>query len=178
MLLKFPVSGYVTPWRWVKSYRRFESRSVSIFRIRQSSVRELLAQGWNVTYQKYRINSTAVITSNLALCTPVTRPNYSTLNMKAVRTFDLKLARLLSDLTEIWYTSKVKGKAIHVQVWTGPVGSRRLRLPNFMTISTHEGSKVGSPTHRPSLHPRKYSWYAAGNFQWHYRESNPRPSAL
>ena len=26
--------------------------------------------------------------------------------------------------------------------------------------SAHEGGKVVSPTHRPSLHPKKYSWYS------------------
>ena len=35
--------------------------------------------------------------------------------------------------------------AIPLQAWTGPEGSRRLRLPNFKTI--------GSPTHRPPLSP-------------------------
>ena len=29
-----------------------------------------------------------------------------------------------------------KGKAIPLQAWTGPEGSRRLRLPNFKTIGT------------------------------------------
>jgi hypothetical protein len=29
-----------------------------------------------------------------------------------------------------------KGKAIPLQAWTGPEGSRRLRLPDFKTIST------------------------------------------
>jgi hypothetical protein len=29
-----------------------------------------------------------------------------------------------------------KGKAIPLQVWTGPEGSRRLRLPDFKTIGT------------------------------------------
>jgi len=29
-----------------------------------------------------------------------------------------------------------KGKAIPVQVWTGPEGSRRLRLPDFKTVAT------------------------------------------
>jgi hypothetical protein len=28
------------------------------------------------------------------------------------------------------------GKAIPLQAWTGPEGSRRLRLPDFMTIGT------------------------------------------
>ena len=126
----------MTQCRWLKSYRRFEGRSVSIFRIRQSSIRELLEQRRNVTYQKYRIfNSTAVINSNLALCTPLKRPNCSDLKMKELRTFDRKHAHSLSDLAEIWYTSKVKGKAIPLQVWTGPEGSRRLGLPDFVTIS-------------------------------------------
>jgi len=31
---------------------------------------------------------------------------------------------------------KGKGKAIPLQAWTGPKGSRRLRLPDFKTIST------------------------------------------
>ena len=29
-----------------------------------------------------------------------------------------------------------KGKAIPLQAWTGPEGSRRLRLPDFKTIDT------------------------------------------
>jgi len=46
---------------------------------------------------------------------------------------------------------KGKGKAIPLQAWTGPEGSRRLRLPDFKTA--YEGGKVVSPTHRPSLPP-------------------------
>jgi hypothetical protein len=29
-----------------------------------------------------------------------------------------------------------KGKAIPLQAWTGPEGSKRLRLPDFITIGT------------------------------------------
>jgi hypothetical protein len=29
------------------------------------------------------------------------------------------------------YYTKVKGKAVPLQAWTGPEGSRRLRLPDF-----------------------------------------------
>jgi hypothetical protein len=32
--------------------------------------------------------------------------------------------------------TKCKGKAIPLQPWTGPEGSRRLRLPDFKTIGT------------------------------------------
>jgi len=35
--------------------------------------------------------------------------------------------------TELNY---VKGKAIPLQAWAGPEGSRRLRLPYFKTIGT------------------------------------------
>jgi hypothetical protein len=49
-------------------------------------------------------------------------------------------------------------KAIPVQAWTGPEGSRRLRLPDFKT--THEGGKIISPTQRPPLARRKYTWYS------------------
>jgi len=31
---------------------------------------------------------------------------------------------------------QVKGKAILVHGWTGPGGARRLRLPDFRTVST------------------------------------------
>jgi hypothetical protein len=47
--------------------------------------------------------------------------------------------------------NKHKVKTIPLQAWTGPEGSRMLRLSNFKT--THEGGKVVSPMHRPALHP-------------------------
>jgi hypothetical protein len=47
---------------------------------------------------------------------------------------------------------------IPVQALTVPEDSRSLRLPDFMT--THEGGKVVSPTHWPTLLPMRYSWYS------------------
>jgi hypothetical protein len=47
---------------------------------------------------------------------------------------------------------KVKGKAVPLQVWTGPKGSRKLRLPDFVTTAK-DGSKVVSLMHRPRLPP-------------------------
>jgi len=49
-----------------------------------------------------------------------------------------------------------KGKAIPLQAWTGPEGSKRLRLPDFRQ-SAHEGGKVVSPTHQPPLPPGNIS---------------------
>jgi len=43
-------------------------------------------------------------------------------------------------------------KAIPLHAWTGPEGSRKLRLPDFKQ-SAHESGKVVSPTHRPPLPP-------------------------
>jgi len=47
---------------------------------------------------------------------------------------------------------KKKGKAVQLQAWSGPEGSRRLRFPDFMTTA-QEGGKVVSHTHRPRLPP-------------------------
>jgi hypothetical protein len=39
-------------------------------------------------------------------------------------------------------TEYLKGKAIPLQVWTGPEGSRRSRLPDLLRQSAHEGGKL------------------------------------
>jgi hypothetical protein len=50
------------------------------------------------------------------------------------------------------YIGKGKGKAVPLQTWSGPEGSRRLRFPDFMTTA-HDGGKVISLTYRPPLPP-------------------------
>ena len=49
-------------------------------------------------------------------------------------------------------TSTMGCKAVPLQAWSGPEGSRKLRFPDFMT-KTQEGAKVFSLTHRPHLPP-------------------------
>ena len=44
------------------------------------------------------------------------------------------------------------GKAVRLQTWSGPEGSRKLRFPDYMS-TVHDGGKVVSPTHRPPLPP-------------------------
>jgi len=41
---------------------------------------------------------------------------------------------------------------VPLQAWSGPEGSRKLRLPDFVT-TTQDGGKVVSLTHRPPLPP-------------------------
>jgi hypothetical protein len=43
-------------------------------------------------------------------------------------------------------------KAVPLQAWSGPEGSRKLRFADFMTTA-HGGGKVVSHTNRPPLHP-------------------------
>ena len=45
---------------------------------------------------------------------------------------------------------KGKGKAVPLQAWSGPEGSRKLRFSDFMTTA-QEGGKVVSLTHLPPL---------------------------
>jgi len=43
-------------------------------------------------------------------------------------------------------------KSVPLQAWSGPEGSRKLRLPDFVTTA-QDGGKVVSLTHRPPLPP-------------------------
>ena len=51
-----------------------------------------------------------------------------------------------------WATDTGKGKAVPLQSWSGPEGSKKLRFPDFMTTAQDVG-KVVSLTHRPPLPP-------------------------
>jgi len=50
----------------------------------------------------------------------------------------------------------VKGKAVPLQAWTGSEGSRKLRLPDFVTTA-QDGGQPYAPA---AFTPRKYSWYS------------------
>jgi hypothetical protein len=47
-----------------------------------------------------------------------------------------------------YYYKKGKGKAVPLQVWSGPEGSRKLRFPDFMTTAP------------ATFTLRKYTWYS------------------
>ena len=57
--------------------------------------------------------------------------------------------------TDVFYIhlhSDEVGKAVPLQAWSGPGGSRKLRFPDFMTTA-QDGGKVVSLTHRQPLPP-------------------------
>jgi len=56
------------------------------------------------------------------------------------------------------YTVKGKGKAVPLQAWTGPDGSRKLSFPDFVTTA-RDGSRL-SALAPAAFTPRKYSWYS------------------
>jgi hypothetical protein len=56
------------------------------------------------------------------------------------------------DAAWVYIQGKGKGKAVPLQAWSGPDGSRKLRFPHFMTM-VQNGGKVVSLTHRPPLLP-------------------------
>jgi len=64
------------------------------------------------------------------------------MTLSPVLKWQLKLSNTFRKVVEILSTSiegsgrQVKGKAIPLQAWTGPEGSRKLRLPDFKTIGT------------------------------------------
>ena len=66
-------------------------------------------------------------------------PSNGILSCRAVKTSELA-------------TLYCKGKAVPLQAWSGPEGSRKLRFPNFMTTD-QDGGKVVSLTHWPPLAP-------------------------
>jgi len=45
-----------------------------------------------------------------------------------------------------------KGKAVPLQAWIGPEGSRKLNFPDYVTMA-QDGDKFVSLTHRQSLPP-------------------------
>jgi hypothetical protein len=50
------------------------------------------------------------------------------------------------------YYTVVKGKAVLLQAWSGPEGSKELRYPDFMTTA-QDGGKVVSLMLQPPLPP-------------------------
>jgi hypothetical protein len=57
----------------------------------------------------------------------------------------------------ISYFKGCKGKAVPLEAWSGPEGSRNLRFPDYMTTAQDGGKVISAPT---AFTPRKCSWYS------------------
>ena len=67
--------------------------------------------------------------------------------------FHENLTRIMGTLHEDSRTFMiVKGKAVPLQAWSSPEGSRKLRFPDYVTLAQDCG-KVVSLTHQPPLPP-------------------------
>ena len=71
----------------------------------------------------------------------------------------MPLAKLFICKFKQLYLGKCKGKAVPLQAWTGPEGSRNLRFPDFVTTA-QDGGKVVSLLAPAAFTPRKYSRYS------------------
>jgi len=101
-----------------------------------------------------------------------------------------------SDCYNLSIILKVKSKAVALQAWYGPEGSRKLRFPDFMTTAQDGGKVVSLRTGRlyphemllvlisvrwrvdPRAIVRSEGFYVNEKFQWHQLESNQRPFDL
>jgi len=63
--------------------------------------------------------------------------------------FGSVIEMVLEDLHTVF--EKGKGKAVPLQAWSGPDGSRKLRFPDFVTTAQDDGKVI--LTHRPPLPP-------------------------
>jgi len=92
--------------------------------------------------------------------------------------------------------SEGKGKAVPLQAWRGPEGSRKLRFPYVMTAAQDDGRLSALRTGRlypqeifpvliyvrgwvdPRAIVRSEGFYVNEKFHWHHLESNQRPTDL
>jgi hypothetical protein len=63
------------------------------------------------------------------------------------------MGRYVDNMNCILKQNVEKGKAVLLQAWSGPEGSRKLRFPDF-TPTAQDNGKVVSLMHRPPLPPR------------------------
>jgi hypothetical protein len=70
--------------------------------------------------------------------------------MLGVVTIPAMKTKVVGCRVQSFLKKKMKSKAVPLQAWSGPEGSRKLRFPDFMTTA-QDGGKVVSFTHRPPL---------------------------
>ena len=66
-------------------------------------------------------------------------------------------AILISDESK---TKKKKRKSYPITGLDKPIEARKVETPRISRQLLHEGGKVVSPTHRPSLSPEEHPWFS------------------
>jgi hypothetical protein len=74
------------------------------------------------------------------------------LRYNTILSFAYTSVTYISPVFCLYMNSNHYGKAVPLQVWSGPEGSKKLRFPDFMTTA-QDGGKVVSLTHWPPLPP-------------------------
>jgi hypothetical protein len=123
-------------------------------------------QNSDVHYSFHKIPPLTLILNQINVAhifLPSILPSLVRLVVKATRTGGASLQQfqcLFFDVFISFIHDKGKCKALPLQTWTGPVGSRRLRLPKF--LDNRHRKVVGLSAIRTGrLYPlRKYSWYS------------------
>jgi len=87
---------------------------------------------------------------SVSICYRPVPPYLEVLLLKHMDTFRFTYTYTSTVLQVLEQTNK--GKGVPLQAWTGPEGSRKLRLADFATTA-QDGGKVVSLTHRPPLPP-------------------------
>ena len=57
---------------------------------------------------------------------------------------------------KVWWNTKLKSKALAIQVWTRPLGLQEAEAPRISRYSAHEGGKIVSPTYWLPWLPTRY----------------------
>ena len=107
-----------------------------------------------IIYKQFKLTSvshTSTESSVFVFCEFHT-PAYPFIVRNNQNTVRLSCTGHLARMAEIINVHKGKGKAVPLQAWSGPKGTRKLRFPDFMTTA-QDGGKVVSHRHRPPLPP-------------------------
>ena len=76
--------------------------------------------------------------------------NIYDVNQSAVTLYGIHCLTLKGNAQKIYINLISKAKAVPLQAWSGPEGSRKLRFPYFMK-TVRDGGKVASLTHLAPL---------------------------
>ena len=96
-------------------------------------------------------SSQKLLISTFTVVKPQTSPIFFQLASLGPMTGSKYYSQTLHCSPQQWLFTK-KSKAVPLQAWTGPEGSKKLRFPDLMKTA-QVGGQIVSLTHWPPLHP-------------------------